>query len=170
MATKRIPILFSGRALPETSGDVYTTNLQDPGSGGLWDFMVVVFTDSGEKDAWHTGFWVPEDYVGSADFDVKWTANATSGNVIFDLDYRTIPFDDTASIDQGTAEESDTVTDAAPSAAFEGLTATMGAITAGNFTAGEFCEVILYRDGANASDTLSASALVVDLMFVYADA
>lgn len=114
-------------------------------------------------------FTVPQNYVGTASFKPIWTATLTSGNVAWDLDYRTVGGDDTTSLDQAGTEESITVTDTAPGAAHRRLTPSLSP-TSANFAAGETIEFEFFRDGADAADTLAGSAILVDLLFQYNDA
>lgn len=113
-------------------------------------------------------FHVPENYNtgGTVTCEVYWTSTLTSGDVVFDLDYRAIGGDDTESLDQATYQESLTVTDTAPSAANERQVATM-TFTASNLAAGDTVEFFFGRDGAAGGDTLAGSALVHEVIFKY---
>lgn len=114
-------------------------------------------------------FEVPSDYVGNPIWVINWTATLTSGNVVWDLDSRTVAGNDTASLDQASTEAALTVTDAAPTAANRRLEATITA-TAAHFTAGETVEFAFGRDGADAADTMAGSGILFDLGFRYDNA
>lgn len=167
MATIRIPIL--GHATkPGTSGSVYTASYDEFATNDVWDRLVTVFADTATRIGLAGGFEVPKNYVGTPSIVVEWTSTATSGNVVWDFDYRAVGGNDAESLDQAGTQESVTVTDAAPTAAHNRLEASM-ALTAGNLAADDMVEFELFRDGA-ASDTVAASALLFGLYFQYNDA
>lgn len=114
-------------------------------------------------------FEVPQNYVGTPILRIKWTSTLTSGNVVWDADYRTLSGDDTTSLDQSGNEASVTVTDAAPTAALRQLVATIN-LTGSHFSAGETVQLNLFRDGTDAADTLAGSAILHDFTFEYSDA
>lgn len=113
-------------------------------------------------------FTVPKNFVGTAKIIIVWTATLTSGNVVFDFDYRTVGGDDTTSLDQAGTEEAVTGTDAAPTAANRRLELSID-LTSANFAADDLVEFYFARDGANASDTMAGSALVHDVLFQFND-
>ncbi len=167
MATVRIPILGSG-TIPDTSGDVFFAPLsQYAPTNDLFDTLALIFNDSGAKDEVNGAFQVPQDYGGSAaSIIVFWTADATTGDVVFDFDYNAIGGDDTESYDPSAHTASNTVTDSATATSFERYQATIS-LTAGNFAAGDTVLFQFGRDGVSASDTLAASVAVVELLFQY---
>lgn len=117
----------------------------------------------------HGAFAVPQDYPASptsANIIVVWTSTLTTGNVVWDVDYRAVGGDDTESFDQTGTQETVTATDAAPSAANERMAVTID-LTHGNFVAGDDVQFLIARDGADASDTLAGSALLMGLYFEY---
>lgn len=167
MATHQISILNGALSLG-SSGNVYATPFDTLATNDVWKHIVLAFKDTATRDLIYGLFTVPQNYVGSGVFKVIWTTTATSGNAIFDLDYRTVAGDDANSLDQSGTEEALTVTDAAPGAALRRMVASMTA-TAANFAAGETVEFLFGRDGAS-SDTIAATVIVFDLIFEYADA
>ena len=164
MATFRIPILGSSTK-PESP--VYPQPTSVNGTNNFFKPLIFIFPDSGTKDEIHGIFQVPQNYVGSPKAIVPWSSTATSGNIVFDFDYRAVAAGE--SMDQATAQESVTVTDAAPSSTDELQIAEMS-LTAGNLSAGDMVPFILYRDGANASDTLTADGSLYGVYFEYTDA
>ena len=120
------------------------------------------------KAGFYGAFRIPPDYNtgGTVTCIVQWTSTLTSGDVVFDLDYRAIGGDDTESLDQASYQESLTVTDTAPSAANERQTATM-TFTASNLAADDTLEFFFGRDGAAGGDTLAGSAIVHEVIFKY---
>ena len=168
MATHQLSIL-GVNTLPDTSGSVFLEPYTIKATNDLWAMLVAIFNDTA-TDLFLSGqFVVPQNYVGSAAVIPVWTSTATTGNVVWGFEYRTIAGDDSASMDQATSEQDSTVTDAAPTAAHRRLTPTISP-TATNFAAGETVEFRLSRDGTSASDTMAAAAILFDLLFQYADA
>jgi hypothetical protein len=164
MATRILPIL--GGVRPGTSGSVFWEPYSVKATNDVWQHDVLIFNDTAARDLCYGQFTVPQDYVGTPVFRVIWSSTATSGNAIWDLDYRTVGGDDTTSLDQAGVEEALTVTDAAPGATNRRMTPTMAA--AANFAAGETVEFLFGRDGASA-DTIAAALIVFDLIFEYSD-
>lgn len=168
MATHRIDILDWSQ-VPDTSGNVFPEGYDVKATNDVWDRMVWIFNDTATRIGLHGGFAVPKNYVGGATLVIVWTATATTGNVVWDFDYRTVGGNDTTSLDQTGTEQSVTVTDAAPGAANRRLEATV-ALTAANFAADEEVEFTLFRDGVDAADTMAAAAILFRLQFEYSDA
>lgn len=173
MATHRIPIL-GWSARPDDTGDCFFEPYDILATNDVWDRLVGRFGASNSaaptvRAGVHGGFTVPKNYVGSASIVIVWTSTLTSGNVVWDFEYRTVGGDDTTSLDQAGTEESLTVTDAAPTAAHRRLQASI-TLTAGNLAADEEVTFFLARDGADAADTLAGSALLFQALFQYADA
>lgn len=111
---------------------------------------------------------VPADYNtgGTVTCIVVWNSTVTSGDVVFDLDYRAVGGDNAESLDQASYQESLTVTDTASGTANNRMIATM-TFTAGNLLAGDTLEFFFGRDGADAADTMAGSAMVHELIFSY---
>ena len=165
MATYRVSIF--GSLIPDSSGNVYYDNYANIASNDVWKHQPLVFKDTSTRDIAYGLFNVPKNYVGTAKVYPVWTTTATSGNCIWDFDYRTVGGDDTTSLDQSGVEEALTVTDAAPGAAHRRLTPSM-TFTAANLAADETVEFLIARDGAS-SDTIAASVMLHDLIFEWAD-
>lgn len=168
MATKRIPILGFG-TVPDGSGDVFFEPYDIKATADQWKRLVAIFNDTSTRLGLRGGFTVPKDYVGAAKIIVVWTSTATSGDVEWDFDYRAVGGDDTESLDQSGTQESVNLNDTAPSAAHERMETAL-ALTAGNFAADDEVEFELFRDGADAGDTMAAAAIVFNVLFEYSDA
>ena len=166
MATHRIPIL-TWAAVPNAA-DVFFEPYNIKATNDIWDRMVLIFNDTSTRDGLAGGFTVPKNYVGSPKIVVVWTSTATSGNVVWDCDYRAVGGDDSESLDQTGTQESVTVTDAAPTAIHNRLAALM-TLTASNLAVDDEVEFELFRDGT-AADTMAATAIVFAVLFEYADA
>jgi len=165
MATHRIPILGFGTT-PDTSGDVFLEGYDTKATNDVWDRLVLVFNDTSTRIGCHGGFVVPKDYAGGAKFIVVWTSTATSGDVEYDVDYRSVGGDDAESLDQTSNQESLNQNDTAPSAAHERMECSLTA-TAGNFVADDEVEFTLFRDGTDGGDTIAAAVIVFSVLFEY---
>jgi hypothetical protein len=168
MATHRLPILGFA-TVPDTSGNVYLQPLDVSASNDVWDHLVFAFADTSTRIGLHGSFEVPQNYAGTAKLVVVWTSTATSGNVVWDFDYRAVGGDDAESLDQAGTQESVTGTDAAPGAAWRRLERSID-LTSANLAAGDTVQFTLFRDGADAADTMAATAFLFDLRLQYADA
>jgi hypothetical protein len=168
MATFRIPIL-NGNTLPDTSGNVFYEPYNIKATNDLWRHGHWIFNDTATDLFLYGLFNVPKNYVGTASIIIVWTSTATSGNVVWGFDYRAVGGNDAESLDQGTAQESGTVTDAAPGATDRRLETSIS-LTGSNIVADDTVEFILSRDGTSGSDTMAAAAQIVGLYFQYADA
>lgn len=169
MATRRISIL-TGTTKPDNVGNVFQEPYDILATNDVWQPLVWVFLDSVLRDALHGSCEVPLNYAGTgtAQIIVIWTAAATTGNVVWDFDYRAVGGNDTESLDQATEQESVTATDAAPSAIHERLEAPM-TITTANLAAGDTLVFKVCRDGTDGAETMAASAILWDVLLVYED-
>jgi hypothetical protein len=172
MATKRVPILGLA-TVPDSTNDCLLGRYDSYGSNDVWKHLVLVFGASNAaaptvRAGVYGRFAVPKDYVSTAKIIVVWTATLTSGDVVFDFDYRTVGGNDTTSLDQSGTEESVSVTDTAPGAAHRRLEAELNPTDA-NFTADDEVEFYLVRDGTDGADTMAGSALVFAAFFEYTD-
>lgn len=168
MATHRMSLL-GGLVSPDTSGNVFVEPYTVKATNDVWKHPVVVFNDTGTRDGLYGVFTVPKNYVGTAKLIVVWTSTATSGNVVWDADYRGVSGDNSESLDQTGNQESVTGTDAAPGAAHRRLELSIS-LTSSNLAVDDLVEWGLFRDGSDASDTMAAAAMLFDLLFEYADA
>lgn len=166
MATHQMSIL-GANTVPDSSGNVFQEPFSIKATNDQWKNLVYIFLDTATRDLLYGTFIVPQNYVSNAKIYPHWTSTATTGNAIWDFDYRTVGGDDTTSLDQAGTEEALTVTDAAPGAALRRMTPVMTA-TAANFAAGETVEFLLARDGVSA-DTIAAALILFDLIFEYTD-
>src|SRR3990167_11147228 len=157
MATHRIPILGWG-TVPDTSDNVFFEPYAIKATIDVWDRLVLVFNDTATRIGLVGGFTVPKNYVGGAKIIVVWTSTATAGDVEWDVDYRAVGVDDTASLDQAGTQESVNLNDTAPSAAHERMETSI-TLTAGNFAVDDEVEFTLFRDGTDVGDTIAAAAI-----------
>jgi len=168
MALHRIPILTAS-TVPDASGNVFQEPYNVKATNDQWRHLNFVFNDTATRDLLYGLFTVPKNYVSTPKIIVVWTSTATSGNVVWNYDYRSVGGDDTTSFDQSGTEEALTVTDAAPTAANRRLETSMS-ITAANLSADETIEFLFGRDGTSGSDTMAAAAMLFNLLFEYGDA
>ncbi len=113
-------------------------------------------------------FFVPKNYASGAVLVVTWTATLTTGNVVWDFEYRSVVEGSTETVDQTGQAESLTVTDAAPSTALAPQEVTI-ALTDGNFAIDDLVQFFLARDGVVAGDTMAGSVILLGAQFEYSD-
>jgi len=171
-STKTIDMLASG-TVPDATGNAFFEPYSVLGTNDLFRHLILRLGANNAaaptvKSGVYGRFHVPEDYNtgGTVTAIVYWTSTLTSGDVVFDLDYRAIGGDDSESLDQASYQESLTVTDTAPSAANERQVATM-TLTASNLAVADTFEFFVGRDGAAGADTLAGSAIVHEVIFSY---
>lgn len=174
MATYRLPILGFGTR-PDGSSKCWEEPLPILATNDVWGRMIYRFDEDGNNNAQlttrvglHGGFAIPENYVGTPKIVIVWSATVTSGNCVWDFDYRAVGGDDSESLDQAGTQESVSVTDVAPSSAWNRLEAEV-ALTAGNLAAEDEVEFTLFVDGTDGSDTLAGARILFNLFFEYAD-
>lgn len=163
MATRVMPV---APFFPDGSGHVYPEISDVEHANDLYPTEVLVFEDDAAKNGATFEVRVPDDYVGSPVLMVLWSANATTGDVVWDVDYTAIA--DAESVDPSTDDENATATESTDATALD-LNTSEVSLTAGNFAAGDLVRGKLSRDGANASDTLAADARVHGVFFKYSD-
>ena len=168
MATHRIPVLGFA-SVPDASGNVFLEPFDIKATNDAWDALVWIFNDTATRLGLHGRFVVPKNYVGSPKIIVVWSSTATSGNCVWDFDYRAVGGDDAESLDQAGTQESVSATDAAPGASLRRLEAPLS-LTAANIAVDDEVEFTLFRDGADGADTMAAAAIVFSVLFEYVDA
>lgn len=166
--------MLGWKTVPDTSGNCWFEPYDVLATNDVWDYLVVRFGSSNAAQpttriGLRGSFDVPQNYVGTASIIVHWTATVITGDVVWDFDYRAIGGDDLESLDQAGTQEAVTVTDTAPSAANERMTATLS-LTSANLAAGDTVQFELFRDGVDVADTMAASAIVHEVIFQYNDA
>jgi len=166
MAIHRLPIIGFG-TLPDTSGVVFFESYSVKATNKVWIREVCIFDAGNTRNGIHGGFQVPQNYVGSANLIIPWTAIVTSGDVEWDLDYRAVAAGE--SLDQTGNDESVNLNDLAPSAINE-LQVLSIALTDTNFVVGDEVEYEFFRDQVDTGDTMSGAAILFGLYFEYADA
>lgn len=175
MATHRVSLLGAA-TMPDSSGNIWQDLYSRLASNDVWPFGVFNFGGTISNNTapttriglyGHTA--IPKNYIGTAKIIVVWTSTLTSGDVVWDFDYRGITGDNSESLDQTSNQESVTVTDTAPGAAHRRLECSVN-LTSTNLAADDTFEWGLFRDGTDAADTLAGTAILVDLLLEYADA
>lgn len=175
VAGARTVNMLAAGAAPDTTGDAYFEPYSILATNDIFRHLVLRLGASNSaqptvKSGIYGRFTVPDDYLttNTVTCVVSWTSTITSGDVVFDLDYRAVGGDNAESLDQATAQEALTVTDTAPSSANLRMVATM-TFTASNLLAGDDVEFFFGRDGAAGGDTLAGSVIVHSLIFKYAN-
>lgn len=161
---------------PDASGKVWLEPYSILATNDFWKYLVLRFDENGNnntqistKVSGHATLLVPQNYVGTPKIYPVWTSTVITGNNVWDVDYRAVGGDDAESLDQATAQESLTVTDAAPSAAHERNTPSVSP-TGSNLAAGDTVQLVVSVDGADAADTLAGARILHGVIFEYADA
>ena len=166
MATHQISVLDSAVQL-DSSGAVYYDIYGNHKAAPQYDTRVLIFESGGSsKIKVGAGLIIPQNYVGSAKFVIKWTANATTGDAEFDIEYRAIAIGETT--DPTTDQETLNVADTAPATALDLLQVELTP-TASNFAAGDLVLLNFGRDLSDAGDTLAADVILFKVLFEYAD-
>lgn len=149
----------SGNVLPELWG---VKALSSP-----YNSQNFIFKDSGTRIGLHDSYPITSLYSSAPVLVIRWTSIATTGNIVWDFEYRVVDIGE--SLDQaGTQEAGLTVTDAALGTARSYQEATI-ALSAANFAKERLLQFTLFRDGADAADTLAADGVLWNLMFRFDD-
>ncbi len=168
MGTYRLPIL--GHATSPDPGDtVFFEPYTIKATNDVWVPSVAIFPDDSTRTLLHGLFAVPQNYVGSANVVIVWTATAVTNDVEWDFEYRAVGGNDAESLDQTGTQESVNGNDTAPGAVNRRLEFTI-ALTDGNFAAGDTVTFALARDGTDGGDGMAADAMLFELFFEYDDA
>ncbi len=173
MATHRIPILID-TVTPDTSGKVWKEPYSILATNDVWKHLIWRFDQDGNNNAQLTtrvgingAFKVPKNYVGSPKIIISWNATVTSGDRVWDFEYRAVAAAE--SLDQTGTQESVTVTTTTPGTAHNQIESSL-TLTAANFAVDDLVEFFLAADGVDAADTIAAATLIHAVQFEYADA
>ena len=135
-------------ATPAAAACVNGTNTQK----GVLDFA----DTAGGFSAQNT-LLLPSDFTGNIDARIIWLTTATAGNAKWSLS--TICTDVSATAgDDPAFNTASTVTTAAPGTANRLQTSSIAAVTITGCSAGQILHAKLFRDGADAADTITATA------------
>lgn len=165
MATHRLFIPASA-FLPDTSGNCYPKSDAIDNANDRFPHEILAFKDSGTRTGASVTFMVPKNYVGTPVALVHWKSTATSGDVVWDVDTKAVA--DGESLDPSTDDDAQTTTQATPGTAR--LREDASLTLTGTYVADDLVLLSVYRDGAQAADTLAAEALMEGVTFQYADA
>lgn len=165
MATHRL-FIPAIAFLPDTSGNVYAKPSSVNDTNDFYPHEVLAFADSGTKIGASTSFLIPDNYVGTPKLQIIWKATATSGAVVWDVDFSSKAVNET--LDPAAADESETVTTTTDGTALDRNESEVTP-TGSTFAVEDLVFVKLSRDGADGSDTMAADALVEGVVFEYSD-
>ncbi|PHR58812.1 MAG: hypothetical protein COA47_10425 [Robiginitomaculum sp.] len=142
---------------------IYATN-------DVWNGLVWVFPDNGNRTGLTGRFRVPIGYVDSANFIVEWTSTAIVGDTFWDIDYRVVTgLTDTTSMDQtGETQAVALGATAAPTTAHNRMLNDIDVLDT-NFSAQATIEWSLFRNDVEVGDDMAAAGLLLDLFFEYSD-
>jgi len=143
-----------------TPGSTWSTPTADPAvlacntgtntQKATWDFA-----DGAASLSVQDHLMLSSDFVGTIDIRVKWFTTATSGNVVWQAQSICVADAETSDPAFNTAS---TVTDAAKGTTLQDNDATITGLTITGCAAGEVLYLKVFRDPANGSDTLAATA------------
>lgn len=169
MATHFAP-LINWKTKPDGSGNVSIEPFSVAATNDQWDDFVIRFKDTSTRIGLYCSIRVPPNYnaSGTSGILIEWSTPNTSNDVEWDVDYRAVGGDDSESLDQSGTQESVNNNDTAPGAAWRRLECLIP-ITAGNLAAGDRLQLIIFRDGTDAGDTLNADAFLFDAFLQYTD-
>ena len=168
MATFRIPMFGPGLRLNDVGNVRFETMQSTVFNGGTNDEFVAVFPDSDADDKLFGSFKIPENFVGSPNLIVPWTANTTSNNVV--IRHVVYAIADGEDIDPVSATGSGSNTNAAPAVAGQ-LQSSVRALS-GSYAANDIVRVEIGRNSGNAADTMEGIDVFMfyaSIMFRYAD-
>lgn len=166
MASHRLS--FFHTLTPDTSGNVYWQPASILDTNDLYPTnQVLVFTDTATHDKANGQFFVPKNYVGTANIVLRYKTTLTSGNTLWTANYTAIAAAETG--DPAAAQE----TLAGSATAVPGTTNLLKditiALTSANLAVDDTVLVQIGRNGAGA-DTAAGTLQLVDAYFDYADA
>lgn len=122
------------------------------------------FADGASSLSAQRVFRLPSDWTGALDVSLRWSTSATSGNVVWQV--ATACATDGAT-DDPAFNTANTVTDAAKAVANQLNDATISSLTTTGCAAGSTLHLKVFRDPANASDTLAATASLTSVTVTY---
>jgi len=131
-------------------------------SGTNTVYGVAQFADTATQSV-QGNFALPPDWTGNIDFDLRWRANTTTGNVVWQIQTACAAEGETGDPSWNSPQ---TITDASKSTAYQFNDAVLaGALTVTGCAAGEQLFFKFLRDPAHASDNLSATAELLWIRF-----
>lgn len=150
----------SGNAAP--AGMVLAGTATNPkGYHRVWAF------DASTQEFLTVDFRLPNDYSSGGTLKLLWTANATSGNVIWAAKVgATTPADADTPIEHA-YNTAGTVTTAANTTEARRLVESSITLTMDSAAAGDLISLLVYRDASNGSDTTSVDAELWVASFQY---
>jgi len=165
MATHRLYIPAIA-FLPDTSGNCYPKPSSVNDSNDFVPREILAFKDSGTKVSAGATFQIPVNYVGTPKLQVIWKSTATSGDVVWDVDFVAVAVAET--LDPAAADESETVTTTTNGTALDRNESEVTP-TGSTFAVEDVVLLKVSRDGLDAADTMAAEALFEGVAFEYAD-
>lgn len=167
MATHRIPII-NAFMVPKANCIAEPSSKNFSPTNKRYEHELIAFVSQTLRHGFAGKFTVPKNFVGTAKLAVVWSTTATSGDVVWDWDYRAVGGDSAESLDPSTDQESVTGTDTASGTARQRQELLIS-LTSANFAVDDEVLFNFFRDAADAADTLAATAYLMSLFFEYAD-
>lgn len=132
-------------------------------SGSNGPVGVFDFEDTSTETIYNRVRW-PADWTGTVDLVVHWLTAATTGNVVWQVQTACVADNESADPSWNAAQ---TITDAAKATGSRLNVATLSTVTVTGCAAGELFKLKLFRDPSHASDTIAATASLVDVALTY---
>jgi hypothetical protein len=118
------------------------------------------------EHAWWT-FRLPDDYASGGTLKILWMTNATSGNCVWQARVGAVTPDDADTPVEHAQAAAATVTTAVNAVEARRLTTSSITLTMDSAAAGDLIFLLVLRDPANASDTLTVDAELIVATFSY---
>ena len=169
MATHQISILGAA-TLPDSVGNVWfePAALTQP-TNDLLPQLVARFkyTNTSVKTVLGGNFIIPQNFVSAPVFRIRWTTTATTGDIVWDVDYVSIAASG-ETFDPAAVQRNVTVTTTAPGTTQLGVQSSLSG-TASDMAAGDLVQFGIARDETDVADTMAADAVVYAIIFEYSD-
>ncbi len=133
-------------------------------TGSNTQYGTLDFADGANTLSAQRVFKLPSDWSGALDVQIYWFTSATTGSVVWQVSTICVNNAETTDPSFNTAS---TVTDAALGTTLQLNTASITGITTTGCAAGELMYLRVFRDPANGSDTLAATARLVTTELTY---
>ncbi len=171
MATGTVLLLPGGATLPDGSANNVGPGMslrQGSQTGKKYHGLTLDFdgAGSGVESAWWT-FRLPANYASGGTLQIQWQSNATANAVKWQAQVGAItPADADTPLEHALAAAA-TVTTNVNTTEARRLTESSITLTMDSAAAGDMVELVIFRDAADAADTNTADAEMIEAAFEY---
>lgn len=173
MATGTILLPPTASALPDGSTNNLAPGMsrrQGTQTGRKTHYFTLDFDGAGNLESAHYAFRLPADYGSGGVLKLQWTANATSGDCKWQAQVGAItPADADTPLEHAFAAAA-TVTTTTNATEARRLNESSITLTMDSAAAGDLIELVIFRDSADAADTLAVDAELIIASFEYTTA